>query len=89
MWIKGGGQQDSRLPLPILPTLTPIFVSNCFSFNASGQDLVWINDFCAKVSENHPPVGIVSVLIPSEYLFSVLPMLHFHSTICAEMSTFP
>ena len=41
--------------------------SVCFSFKVSGQDLVWISGFCAKFSENHPPKGIVSVLIQSEF----------------------
>lgn len=61
--------------------------SVCFSFNASGQDRVWVSGFCAKFLENHPPKGIVSVLIQSES-FSVLPILDFYPAICAGMSTF-
>lgn len=61
--------------------------SVCFSFNASGQDLVGVSGFCAKFLENHPPKGIVSVLVQSESS-SVLPILHFYPAICAGIATF-
>lgn len=87
---KARREHGSRVAGSTAPGSVSVFShssSVCFSFNASGQDRVWLSGFCAKFLENHPPKGIVSVLIQSES-FSVLPILHFYPAVCAGMSTF-
>lgn len=89
-WGREDGGWGSRIAGNRVPGSVSVFSQSssvCFSFNASGQDLVWISD-CAKFLENHPPKGIVSVLNQSES-FSLFPTLHFYPAICAGMSPFP
>lgn len=88
--VRQGGEQGSRMVGSRAPGSVSVFShssSVCFSFNASGQDLVCISGFCARFLENHPPKGIVSVWIQSES-FSAFPILDFYPSICAGMSTF-